>query len=169
VSNLLTLIGTNFGERLMYLPSAFFVLYAATLLSRLPRGAMVAIATIAIVAGSVQTVTYARRWNDRLSFYEWAAREQPDAIRLHMLLMGELKAQRRLDEAAAEADRARELLPNYDEIWIHSADIAMERGRFDEAESFLDRAMHIRPSLKIDSWMQNLRKRRAATQPATSQ
>jgi hypothetical protein len=168
VSNIPTLIGTNFGERLMYLPSAFFILWVALLMSRLPRGALVAITTIAVVAGSVKTFDYARRWNDRLTFYRWATEQQPQAIRLHMLLMSELKAQGRLDEAAAEAERARDLLPNYDEIWIHSADVAIERGRFDEADRFLDRAMDLRPSIKVDSWKQKLQKRRAENAATTN-
>jgi hypothetical protein len=170
VSNFITLIGTNFGERLMYLPSMFFILLIAMLLANLPRGAMVVIASIAIVGGSMQTFSYARRWNDRLTFYAWAAQQQPQAIRLHMLLMGELKEQGRLAEAAAEAERARALLPEYDEIWIHSADIAMAEGHWEEAQRYLDRAMQLRPSLKTQGWMENLTKRRAAaTQAATTQ
>ena len=37
IANLLSIIGTNFAERLMYLPSAFFVILIAMAFSRLPR------------------------------------------------------------------------------------------------------------------------------------
>jgi len=118
VSNMFTIIGTSMGERLMFLPSAFFLMFVAVLLARLPRKLMIGVTSVLVIAGAVQSVSYAHRWNDRLSFYQWAAATQPNAIRLHMLLVGELKTVGRLDDAAAEAARERELMPNYDELWI---------------------------------------------------
>jgi hypothetical protein len=145
ISNLLMLIGTNFGERLIYLPSAFFLTYLAMLAARLPKTVLIAFCTIAILAASVKTIAYARRWNDRLSFYQWSAREQPKSIRLRMLLVAELMNQGKLDEAAREAARARQLLGQYHEVWIQSADVAMAMGHFDEAEAFLRRAIAVTP------------------------
>lgn len=177
VSNLVMLIGTNFGERLMYLPSAFFLIYVAMILSRLPRTALVAFCTIAILAASAKTISYARRWNDRLSFYEWAAQTQPKSIRLRMLLVAELMNQGRLDDAAREAARARQALPRYHEIWIQSADVAMAMGRFDEAEADLHRAIAVTPHginiNKAAGRLELLAQKRAAaaasaTQPTTA-
>jgi hypothetical protein len=173
ISNLVMLIGTNFGERLMYLPSAFFLIYVAMLLARLPKWVVIAFCGIAIVAASVRTFSYARRWNDRLSFYEWAAQSQPKSIRLRMLIIAELMSQGRLDEAAAEAAKARQLLPQYHEIWIQSADVDMKLGRLDEAEAFLKHAIRIAPRgvniNKATGRLEVLSEKRAAatSQPAT--
>jgi hypothetical protein len=169
VSNLVLLIGTNFAERLMYLPSAFFLLVAAIGATRLlRRRAFVGILAVLVTVGAVQSFGYARRWNDRLGFYQWASEQQPKSIRLRMLVTAELMTQGRLDEAAEAVERAREILPEYDEIWIQSAEVAEKRGRFDEAERFLQTAMRIRASVKADARLQRVGARRAATQPASS-
>jgi hypothetical protein len=152
VGNIVTLIGTNFAERLMYLPSAFLAIAAAIALMRLPKTAVVVIAMIAIVLGSIRTFTYARQWNDRLRFYELCSNAQPKSVRLHMLVAIESLAQGKGDQAEA-ADRAgRESLPNYSEVWIQSAQIALARGKFDDADRYLDQAMKLLPSQKVVGW-----------------
>jgi len=160
ISNFAILIGTNFGERLMYLPSAFFLILIAIIAVRW-RASQIAIC-IVIALFSVRTITYAKRWNDRQSFYEYSIARQPDSIRLRMLLIAELESQGRLDTADRVASEARDLLPEYDEIWIQSADVASARGDFDRAESYLDQAMKIRPSNKAAGRMQQLNDQRAA-------
>jgi hypothetical protein len=152
VGNIISLIGTNFGERLMYLPSAFLAIAAGIGLMRLPKALVVVIMTIAIVLGSVRTMTYASRWNDRLRFYEESSADQPKSVRLDMLVTVESLSQGKLDEAE-EADRkGREALPDYTQVWIQSAQIALARGRFDEANAYLDQAMKIQPSIQVESW-----------------
>ncbi|MBC8109224.1 MAG: hypothetical protein H7Z14_21740 [Anaerolineae bacterium] len=167
ISNFAILIGTNFGERLMYLPSAFFLILVAIIASR-SRSLRIAL-TIVIVLFSVRTITYAGRWNDRRSFYEYSIAHQPDSIRLRMLLIAELQREKKLDEADRVAADARALLPEYDEIWIQSADLASARGEFDRAEEYLNRAMTIRPSNKAAGRLQQLYEERAkaATQPTS--
>jgi hypothetical protein len=61
------------------------------------------------------------------------------------------------------------VLPNYWEIWLQSALIAMDRGKFDEAQKDIDQAMQIRPSPKGQMFQDALDKRRlkAATNPST--
>ena len=86
VGNIISLIGTNFAERLMYLPSAFLVIAAGIAIARLPTALVIAITTIVLLFGSVRTFTYAAEWNDRLRFYEIASGEQPRSVRLHMLV-----------------------------------------------------------------------------------
>ena len=84
-----------------------------------------------------------------------------------MLLIAELQSQGKLDEADRVAADARATLPEYDEIWIQSADLAAARGDLDCAEEYLNRAMKIRPSNKAAGRIQELndRRARAATQP----
>jgi len=174
ISNVVMLIGTNFGERLMYLPSAFFIIYVALLLTRLPRSLLLTIVAIVLVAASVRTIDYARRWNDRLGFYQSASQQQPKSIRLRMLIIAELMNRGGLDAAAAEAAQARQLLPQYHEIWIQSADVDLALGRLDEAETFLKHAIRIAPrSMSINKAAGRLEllneKRAAATSQPTTQ
>jgi hypothetical protein len=171
VSNFAFLIGTNFGERLMYLPSAFVVLIVAIGLAKLPQHTAVAATVVLCVLGVARSITYAARWNDRLLFYELSSREQPQSIRLRMLIAHELLTLGRLDEAADVAQRARELLPEYHEVWIQSSDIAAALGRFDEAEAHLREAIRVTPRsgniAKAAERIERLNRMRATTGATT--
>jgi protein O-mannosyl-transferase len=160
VGNIVTLIGTNFGERLMYLPSAFFLIVIAFLLIKLPKPAVVAFTTIALILASVRTYTYAAQWNDRLEFYKTSLEQQPNSIRLYMLVTSEDLSQGRLDDAQRVVAEGRAMLPEYWEIWLQSGVVAMQRGEFDQAQKYFDRAMQIQPSLKTQGWMEKLAKAR---------
>jgi protein O-mannosyl-transferase len=161
VGNIVTLIGTNFGERLMYIPSIFFILLVSWWLMRLPRRAVVVIASIVLLLASVRTVSYAARWTDRLALYEYSLEQQPRSIRIHMLVISELQSRGRLEEAEQSAARAREVEPQYWSIWVQSALIAMELGKFDEAEAFLTRAMELSPQPGIAAMREDIPQRRA--------
>jgi hypothetical protein len=109
VSNSVILIGTIFGERLMYLPSAFFCIVAAALLASFCRGAMLPIVVVIITAlFTVRTFTYARLWNDPLRLYLADLRDHPMSTHLHGLVVdqylarGEYRAAR---EVAADSLR----------------------------------------------------------------
>ncbi len=124
---------------------------------------MILIATAAIVAGSIRTVTYAAQWNDRLHFYESASQQQPRSVRLHMLVAVESLSRGKLDEAK-EADRlGRESLPNYEQVWIQSAQVAMVRGEFADAQRDLEEAGNIKPG-STGGWMQKLHEMEQAAQ-----
>jgi hypothetical protein len=168
VGNIVSLIGTNFAERLMYLPSAFLAIAAGIALANLPKPLMIAIATIAILLGSVRTFTYARDWNDRLHFYEIASSDQPESVRLHMLVAVEALTQGKFAQAEA-ADRAgRESLPDYGDIWIQSAQVAMAQGKYDEASQYLAHAMKVAPSVKVTGWINRLAEARKANSTTTT-
>jgi hypothetical protein len=170
VSNFPVLIGVNFAERLMYLPSVFFVMLIASLLVRWPRRVLVPLVSIVLILASVRSFSYARRWNDRERFYVTSLREQPRSIRLYLLLTSEYLGQGRLDDAARLAEEASERLPDYWEVWIARANVAMERGEFTEAERLLLRAMDTprAPTARVARWMMLLEHRRSATRPATT-
>jgi tetratricopeptide (TPR) repeat protein len=171
VGNIVSLIATNFGERLMYLPSAFLAIAAGIALARLPRALLILIMAIAIVLGSIRTITYATQWNDRLRFYQICSAAQPLSVRLHMLVAIESLSQGKMDQAKAADAAGRESLPNYSEVWIQSAQIALARGEFDEADRYLRQAMSLLPSPKVISWQTKvaqarLNARQSATQHA---
>jgi hypothetical protein len=172
VSNFPILIGTNFAERLMYLPSVFFLVLAGMLLGGLPRSSLTALLIVLLVLFSWRTVTYAHRWNDRYRFYEISLREQPGSIRLYILRIAEEISRDDLDQAARLTEEACERLPDYWEVWIARADVAMRRGRFDEADGYLRRAMDCppnprHPTPRIVRWMDRLDQLRREASPAT--
>jgi hypothetical protein len=167
VGNIITLIGTNFGERLMYLPSIFFLIVIASLLIKLPKPIPVAFTTIALLLASLRTFTYAAQWNNKLDFYKLSLREQPNSIRLYMLVTAEDLSRGDLDDAQSVVARGREILPEYWEIWLQSGVVAMQRGQYDQAQEYFDHAMQIQPSLRTQGWMEKLDKLRI-TPPATN-
>jgi protein O-mannosyl-transferase len=140
------LIGTIFGERLMYLPSAFLLIWMAMLLAKLRPPAFSAVLAILLVLGSLRTVTYAARWNDRFQFYQTSLAEQPRSIRLHELVVVELMA--RGDLASAEkiaADGCR-VAPDYWNIWTLAGGIAERQGDLKTAEAMDKKAFDLQPS-----------------------
>lgn len=164
VGNVVSLIGTNFGERLMYLPSAFFLILIALALAQLPARALVPLVAIALSAGAWRSISYAATWNDRLSFYHQSLAHQPKSIRLHLLDAYELMAQghakgnelweppkdaaeaRRLVEAADILRRGRELLPDYWDVWTFSGYVAMKLNDLDAARDYFQRAFDLAPN-----------------------
>jgi hypothetical protein len=164
VSNFVILIGTNLAERLMYLPSVFFVtVIAMGLCWFLPRRAVIVVSALLILLGAARSFTYARQWNDRLGFYRYSIDQQPASIRLRMLLIAELMSRGELDAADREAQSARELLPEYDEIWIQSADVAVAQRDLDRAEQYLRKAMTLGRGAKAAIRLQLIFEKRATT------
>ena len=170
VCNFPVLIGVNFAERLMYLPSVFVIILVASLLARLPRNVLLPLLAVVLVLACLRSFSYARRWNDRERFYVTSLREQPGSIRLYLLLTSEYLSQGRLQDAERLAEEASRRLPDYWEVWIARANVAMERGDFAEAERLLLRAMEtpLAPKPRVVRWMMLLEQRKGAGGPTTS-
>ncbi len=166
VANLLSIIGTNFAERLMYLPSAFFIILVAMALAQLRTPALIGAMVVILALASLRTFTYARRWNDRLALYEQAARDEPGAVRMYMALAYEYYERGDTTNALATATQARTIAPQYTRVWLFSAALAMKAGNLDDADRFLQRADAISPTMTSISLGQELLEKRAATRPA---
>ena len=167
VSNLLTLIGTNFAERLMYIPSAFVCILAAMGVMKLPRRVAVAVLMIVVALYAVRAVTYAWRWNDRLRIYQMAVDETPRNVRLWMVLGEELSVRGQHSDAMRVMQRGREIEPGYHRIWMRSAVVAMNAGQIDEAERFAHEGHRIQPNLATGPILAEIAAARTATRPAT--
>jgi protein O-mannosyl-transferase len=169
VSNWPTIIGVNVAERLMYLPSAFFVILVARGLVALPRRGMVALVTTVVLLFSVRTVSYAWRWTDRLTLYEFAVRVEPRAMKAILLAMQEHVEGGRLDAAERYGRQATTLDPNYDEAWLRLAGVLIDRGALDEAALAIEkaRAIRIAPRLGVYEEKLNAARAAAATRAAT--
>lgn len=166
IANALTLIGTIFGERLIYLPSVFFILLAAVGLSRLGRPGVV-LAMVLCVAGVVRTTTYIATFDDRLDFYLTSVANQPASVKLRILLASEYTNRKDYARAATAAAELRQLAPDYTESWYQSAFIEVERRNLDLAGQYLRRSMAIEPTNKAAGLSDVIAGLRAATQPAT--
>jgi hypothetical protein len=171
VANALTLIGTIFNERLMYLPSVFFLVLvgigAAAAWGRRPR-VTVAVLVLLVLLGSLRTFTYARRWNDRRGFYEASLREQPRSVQLYLLLATEYRERGDAEAAERVMAAARREAPDYWPVYNHSALAALARGDLDAAEAYVGRAMSMHPGLEGVAIMEQISKARAATRPAAA-
>jgi hypothetical protein len=168
VANVITLIGTIFAERLMYLPSVFFVILAAQALARLPRRAGAAALVLLVVMGSLRTWTYARLWNDRLTIYAASAAAQPRSVQAHLLLSNELRKRREFDRAEEAAAAARALAPEHWEVYYYSGLNALERGDLDEAERYAGKALGLKQAMPAIGLFGMIQEARAATRPTTA-
>jgi hypothetical protein len=157
------LIGVVFAERLLYLPSAFVLILAAMALARLPRRTMVLAVSLIVIACSVRTLTYAARWNDRLSLYARSLQENPRAVRLHVLLAAELIQRGEFERARVTIDQALAIAPDYWKLWSLASRVAVEQGRFTDAQAFMERAQ----ALNVQAFFDGVQERLAATQSAT--
>jgi hypothetical protein len=144
VSNFGILIGTNFGERLIFLPSVFFVLLVAMAAARLPGRVLTPALVCVAVLATVRVETYAWRWLDALRLYTMSAEEQPESARLPMLMMDRLRDKGDYEAAARAGAAGRAAQPDYWRIWYYSALVEAERGRLDEALALCERGMSLR-------------------------
>jgi hypothetical protein len=153
VLNLVTIIGTIFGERLMVLPSVFLAILLAIALARVPAASLRwAAVTLLVVAWSMLSIRYASRWSDRLAFYEQSLADNPRSLRLHVLAASEHQRLGNHPRAEAILHQAMALEPTYDELYLRAAHLAMDQQRFDEARRWLDRAMAISPRTRTSLW-----------------
>jgi hypothetical protein len=167
IGNIFMLIGTNMAERLMYLPSAFFLMAVALPLAKLPRRPRIAVMAILLVLGSWRSFTYARRWNHRLDFYRQSLAEQPKSVQLYLLTGDEYRQLGQLQTANEVLLRAAIQFPKSWKVWVRLAEVATDAGRLDDARRYLQKAI----DLKVDASELDLRERldklQATTRPAS--
>jgi cytochrome c-type biogenesis protein CcmH/NrfG len=139
VANFVTLIGTIFGERLLYLPSAFLLAAAGAGVWRLalPRGMVVAAVALLTAAWAVRSFSYASQWNDRLEFYRESLWAQPKSVRLYELLFSEYRKREDWEAARRVAERCVRQVPHAYEGYLLLGEAAVELGDLAEAKSAL--------------------------------
>jgi hypothetical protein len=169
-SNFIIIIGTIFGERLMYLPSVFFVGLVAMLLAKLPRPAWAIVTLILLLAAGVRTETYAVRWNDPPTFFESALRDQPKSPMAHLMVAVNRWERGDMAGAIEIAEQKRRLYPDYHHAWLLAGYFRMLAGDYDLAEQYFRKAHALAPNpMGVIFYMQQLRQRRAdAASPATA-
>jgi tetratricopeptide (TPR) repeat protein len=166
--NVIAIVGANMAERWMYLPSAFFLMFVAVLIARLPCVLRWSLVGVLLVLASARTVTYASWWNDPLTFYTRTLAEQPMSGQLHMLAATEYADRGMYREADEVMRDATERFPDSWHVWMRWGAILTEQGRFEEAETYLLRAFHINPNPMVILYGMRLEAKKEAAHAATT-
>ncbi len=148
VSNLFILIGTDMGERLLYLPSAGFCLLLAYVLDqgirllRKPRisaqSSAVPIALLVIAAmlsGAYGVRTWTRNydWQNDFRLFLSATQVSPRSARAHFNLGNMYKERNELEKAAEHYRTAYTIAPNYGAPLNGLGDILLQQGHTEQA------------------------------------
>jgi len=141
------ILATIFGERLMYLPSAFLLILLAIALTRLPRPAANVLLLLLLVLGCLRTWTYVQKWNDRDAFYEYSLNLQPKSLKIHLLLADADYQKGRLSDARRIMTEAETIYPGYWELWKMSALIDERAGDWNDAVADWRRAFDLHPAV----------------------
>jgi hypothetical protein len=173
VSNLLALIGTIFGERLAFMPSAFLAVLAGLVVAGIAAGARrwVLACVLALVAmGSVGTVTYARQWNDAAALYKTEVAQQPKSVFLHALVYREYMRAGNWPAARAIGEACRKQVPEWWQSWLMCFEPDIEMGRLKEAHDLIHQAAHVCYNDALIGWSHRVEEKlaeQAKTQPTT--
>jgi hypothetical protein len=165
----IVIIGAIFGERLIYLPSAFLLILAAMGLARLPCKPAAAIVVILVLLGSVRTVAYAGKWRNRDSFYDYSLAVQPNSARIHLLVAEIDRQDGRLDAARSLLEKARQMLPDYWEFWMHSGQVEEDAQNWNLAATYYQRAFDLFPTNRLANRITEVQRKAMAeaTRPST--
>jgi len=170
-------IGTILGERLIYLPSAFFLMLLAMAIARLSPPVRVTALVVLVSLGALRTFSYLRHWNDRDTFYTYSLEQQPRSVQIHMLVGYCAYEEGRLDDARAVLSRGEQLAPDYWQLWKMSAAVEEQTGNWAAAVADYRRAFDTaqNPAAVVEGLnraTQMLRKsrekREAQTRPAST-
>jgi protein O-mannosyl-transferase len=144
------IIAAIFGERLMYLPSVFFVILVAMGMVRLRPRVWGVLLAILLVLGSIRTWTYVRRWNDRDAFYGYALREQPKSLKIHLLVAFADYEEGHLEKSRRVVDDAIFIYPDYWELWKMQGLIDMKAEDWNRAVADWQRAFDLHPAEPVN-------------------
>jgi tetratricopeptide (TPR) repeat protein len=152
VSNLPFLIGTIFGERLLYLPSVGFCLLGGALFSRLHRRK----GRLALLLGTALLLAFAARtaarnsvWHDDASFALATARDAPRSAKAQFNLGVFLEEHADLRGAEAAYRRAESLAPDWADPPYNRGGVLVRLGRAAEAIAEYRRAAALSGELRF--------------------
>ena len=153
-SNLLVLVPTIMGERLIYVPSAAFCVLLGWGLWRLARRRGRGVwAGGLVLLGCYAGLTTARNatWADAESFYRAQLRSAPRSARAH-LGMGRMHAQAgRLDSAGTYNRSALAIYPDYAMAWHNLGLVQVRQEAWDEARHSFGQAVALEPAY-LKAW-----------------
>jgi tetratricopeptide (TPR) repeat protein len=176
ISNVLFLIGTNYGERLMYAPSLGFCIAVAALIAKVlgQKEKVVAdklssflktnIKTIGVTAAivlvySFKTIARNGVWYDNMSLYENGVLDAPNSARSHYYLGNQLaqdsfletikdsaQKQQYINQGVVELNKALELYPDYGDALSKLGKIYMDKKDYAKSEPYYVKALELNPT-----------------------
>jgi hypothetical protein len=142
IGNIVALIGTNFADRLMYLPSVFFLLAIGIALSRFRPVLILPPVAIIVLLGSIRTIAYARLWNNPVALFESTLRLHPQSERAYSLLYDEYDRVGDEEQALVVARRACAAVPDRWEPYVLVIESELALQHFDAARAAAEEALH---------------------------
>lgn len=176
VSNIFVMIGTNYGERLLYIPSLGFCIALAVILQRLfnvtePEGKSlslssllsastkpVAITALIVVLFSVKTVARSAMWKDEDILFTEDLKIVPNSAHMqfyqgnHITAESELETldslqkEKQIAEGIGNLSRAIEIFPQYAEAYQRRGYIYYTQHNYPLAEVDFKKALEYNPS-----------------------
>jgi len=154
VSNLPFVLGTIMAERLLYLPSEGFLLFAVPLASqaceRLSAGKrawllQVVLTLLAAFGAGALFLNRNRDFKDELTLFTREVKTSPESARAWFYYGGALEHRSRYEEAERAMLKALELRPEYSEPYLTLGTIAVRRGDYARGEDCLKKAISFGP------------------------
>ena len=147
VSNLLIPMGTIMAERVLYLPSAGFLIALAPtagvlLTKRDWRIAAALLVGVCVLFGAL-TLKRNQDWSDALRFWRRTAEVSPNSARALRVYGQALIDRNRFREAVAPLRKSVEIYPVYDYAWVDLGIAQMQSGNAAAAETSLMRALRL--------------------------
>jgi protein O-mannosyl-transferase len=155
VSNLLFVIGTRFGERLLYLPSVGFVLLVGLGFrrARLAFPVVAWSAAVAVLVLCVWRVTVRNPdWRDNLALFSSAVASTPGSAKVHFNLGCALRDRGDPGGALEAYDRALAIYPDYAEVHYNRGIILQQAGGQTGAEQAYIKTL-MADSLHANAWI----------------
>lgn len=147
VSNLLIPMGTIMAERVLYIPSAGFLIALAPtagvlLAKRDWRIGAVLLVGVCVLFGAL-TLKRNHEWGDALRFWRRTAEVSPNSARALRVYGQALIDRNRFREAVAPLKKSVEIYPVYDYAWVDLGIAQMQSGEAAAAETTLTRALRL--------------------------
>lgn len=135
-------LNANIAEHWLYVPSAFFLLAAATALSRgpLPLPALAGVVALWVAFLGTRTFLYTRDWKNPRTFFERTIAAGGDSARMLINLASQELHDGQLDSAKKHLDAALEKEPNQPFAVINLAVVAIRKQDYATAREILNRA-----------------------------
>ncbi|MDE0331797.1 MAG: tetratricopeptide repeat protein [Nitrospinae bacterium] len=147
VSNLLIPMGTIMAERVLYIPSAGFLIAlaptAGVLLTKRDWRVAAALLVVACVLFGALTLKRNHEWGEALRFWRRTAEVSPNSARALRVYGQALIDRNRFREAVAPLKRSVAIYPVYDYAWVDLGIAQMQSGDAAAAETSLKRALRL--------------------------
>ncbi len=176
-SNLFILIGTSFGERLLFVPSLAFALFVAFIIMKItktPVDQPITVATtskvitskafllsfIVLIPYYVLTVHRNRDWQSSFSLYKADIKKSPNSAHMNYYYGLELMKQKAmendqvvkpeyLDSAIFYFSKARKIIPTYADAFDQLGLAYFRKGDWDKALAYYDTCLTLAPGKPI--------------------